>query len=71
MGATYVVQSTSPLAQLDDLNSSIQPIQPLIRQPTVPSLLQPFFEMRAARLFEAKYAGTSLVEAWNQRDVEA
>jgi hypothetical protein len=68
--ATYIVQRTPRVTQLNDLNTGLQAIKSLILKSTVSSSLESLLEVRAPRILEAEHAGAGLVEVLDERDVE-
>jgi hypothetical protein len=66
----YVVQRASGVAELDDLDGSLEAVETLVVEAAVAGLLDAVFKVCAVRLLEAEDAGARLVEAVGQADVE-
>lgn len=58
------------MSKLNDLDTSLQPVQPLILETTVSSSLQSLLKVRASGILEAEHTGTGLVQVLDERDVE-
>jgi hypothetical protein len=55
---------------LDNLHRRHQSIDPLIIQSTISRSLEPFVQICSSGFFHAEYAGSSLVEHFQEGDVE-